>query len=43
VLIKSPEHFVFVLENGLEYEGQAYCSSQQTTHVETVISIKKKR
>lgn len=39
VLVKSPEHFVFVLENGLEYEGQAYCTRQHSTHVETVVHL----
>lgn len=37
VIIKSPEHFVFVLENGIEFERQAYCSSQHSSHVETIV------
>jgi len=41
VLIKSPTHFVFILESGQEYEAD-YSSQQQTTHVETVCCLQKK-
>lgn len=39
VNIKAPEHFVFILENGLEYEGKSYGSKQYPTHVECVVLI----
>jgi hypothetical protein len=36
VIIKAPDHFVFILENGLEYEGKSYGSKQHAAHCETV-------
>lgn len=42
VIIKSPEHFVFVLENGIEFERQAYCSSQHSGHLECVVRLERK-
>lgn len=38
VIIKSPNHFIFILESGQEYEAD-YSSTQQTTHVETVVVL----
>ena len=35
VIIKSPSHFLFILESGQEAEVE-YSSQQQSTHVETV-------
>lgn len=36
VIIKSPSHFMFILESGQEYETD-YSSQQQSTHVECVV------
>ncbi len=41
VIIKSPNHFIFIFESGQEYEAD-YSSTQQTTHVECVVRIDKK-
>lgn len=41
VIIKSPSHFVFILESGQEYETD-YSSQQQTTHVECVVGLRRK-
>ena len=41
VIIKSPNHFIFILESGQEYEAD-YSSTQQTTHVETVVLLYRK-
>jgi DNA invertase Pin-like site-specific DNA recombinase len=38
VIIKSPTHFLFILESGQEYEVD-YSSQQQSTHVETVCCL----
>jgi site-specific DNA recombinase len=38
VIIKSPKHFLFILESGQEYEAD-YSSQQQSTHVETVVVL----
>ena len=38
VIIKSPSHFIFILESGQEYETD-YSSQQQTSHVECVVLI----
>lgn len=40
VIIKSPTHFLFILESGQEYEVE-YSSRPQTKHVETVVSLSK--
>ena len=40
VIIKSPNHFIFILESGQEYEAN-YSSCQQPTHVECVIRIER--
>lgn len=39
VNIKSPDHFVFILENSLEYDGKSYSSKQHATHVETCVRL----
>ncbi|WP_083642500.1 recombinase zinc beta ribbon domain-containing protein [Desulfosporosinus metallidurans] len=41
VIIKSPSHFLFILESGQEADVE-YSSQQHSTHVETVVSLVKK-
>lgn len=38
VIIKSPSHFLFILESGQEADVE-YSSQQQSTHVETIIML----